>query len=164
MKTDFFLEKLGSRSKTWGKRLCFGRESPFFFVFLETMKERGSMYEYFPLCGSTRAAIPGRLLTKKLSNKNRFSEKKIFFDFVGRCFLVFSKRFRWVCKDFGSESWRKMMPRGQLSHPSKQINSNSIKLISFTRISRICFPENNIIINIYIPIDPSLLSAMQAVT
>ena len=131
-----FQGKLGLRSKTWGKRLCFGRESPVFFVFLETMKERGSMYEYFPLCGSTRAAIPGRLLTKEFSNKNRFSESLTFLDFFGGCFFVFSKRFRWVCKDFGSESWRKMMPRGQLSHPSNQINSNSIKLISFTRMSR----------------------------
>ena len=59
----------------------------FFSFFLETMKERGSMYEYFPLCGSTRAAIPGRLLTKEFSNKNRLSENLAFLDFFGRCFL-----------------------------------------------------------------------------
>jgi hypothetical protein len=42
------------------------------------MKERGSMYEHFPLCGSARAAIRGRLLTKEFSNKNLFPEKKRF--------------------------------------------------------------------------------------
>ena len=30
MKKCLFREKLGLRSKTWGKRLCFGRESPVF--------------------------------------------------------------------------------------------------------------------------------------
>ena len=30
-------------------------------VFEEQMKERGSMFEHFPLCGSARAAIQGRL-------------------------------------------------------------------------------------------------------
>ena len=44
-----FHEKLGLRSNTLGKRLCFGRESP---VFEEQMKERRSMYEHVPLCGS----------------------------------------------------------------------------------------------------------------
>ena len=39
-----FHDKLGSRSNTWGKRLCFGRECP---VFLESMEERGSMYFHF---------------------------------------------------------------------------------------------------------------------
>ena len=51
-------------------------------------------------------------------------------------FWVFSESFQWICNHFGSESWRKMLPRGQLSHPSNQINSNSIKLISFTRNRR----------------------------
>ena len=36
MKTDFSMEKLGSRSKTWGKRQCFGRESPVFLSFFRT--------------------------------------------------------------------------------------------------------------------------------
>ena len=40
------------------------------------------MYEHFPLCGSARAAIPGRLLTKEFSNKNRFSELLTFFGFL----------------------------------------------------------------------------------
>ena len=44
-----FHEKLGLRSKTWGKRLCFGRESP---VFEENMKERRSIDEHFALGGS----------------------------------------------------------------------------------------------------------------
>ena len=44
-----FHEKLGLRSKTPGKSHVFDRESP---VFEETMKERVSMHEHFPLCGS----------------------------------------------------------------------------------------------------------------
>ena len=58
--------------------------------FEETVKERGSMYEHFPLCGSARAAIPGRLLTKEFSNKNRFSEMLtllVFLRFCGRVIL-----------------------------------------------------------------------------
>ena len=55
-----------------------------FFVFVfEKMKERGSMYEHFPLCGSARAAVPGRLLTKEFSDNKWFSEKLTLFDFWG---------------------------------------------------------------------------------
>ena len=128
-----FHENLGSRSKTWGKRLCFGRESP---VFEESMKERGSMYEHFPLCGSAWAAIWGRLLTKEFSNTKSFFRKVDVFRFLGGWLWVFPKRFRWVCKDFGWEPWRKMMRRGQLSLLSNQINSFPLKSISFTRICR----------------------------
>ena len=46
-------EKLGLRSKHRVK-VFFDRRNQ---VFAETMKERGSMYEHFPLCGSARAAI-----------------------------------------------------------------------------------------------------------
>ena len=52
--------------------ICLGPESP---VCEETMKERGSMYEHFPLCGSARAAIRGRLLKKPFYTKHRFSEE-----------------------------------------------------------------------------------------
>ena len=41
------------------------------------------MYEHFPLCGSARAAIPGRILTKPFSDKNRFSEFVTFLVFLG---------------------------------------------------------------------------------
>ena len=119
MKTYFFMEKLGSRSKSWGKRLCFGRESLVFSVFLEKMKERGSMYEHFPLCGSAWAAIWGRLSTKPFSNSKLVFRKVYIFKFFWRWFQVFPKWFRWVCKDFGLEPWRKMMRRGQLSILSK---------------------------------------------
>ena len=73
--------------------LCFGRESQFFCFFLETMKERRSMYEYFPLCGSASAAIPGRLLTKEFSNKNRSSENLTFLDFLEGVFWCFRRDF-----------------------------------------------------------------------
>ena len=61
-----FHGKLGLIS-TWGKRLCFGREST---VFEETMKEIGSIDEHFPLCGSAWGAIWGRLSKKDLFKKN----------------------------------------------------------------------------------------------
>ena len=101
-----FQEKLGLRSKTWGKSPFFHRRSQ---VFKETMKERGSMYEHFPLCGSAWAAIRGRLLKKQFCTKYRFSEKLTFWGFSGGCFLVFPNRFCWMCRDFGLEPWRKMM-------------------------------------------------------
>ena len=44
----FVHEKLGLRSKHRIKVSFFGRNQ----VFAESMKERGSMYEHFPLCGS----------------------------------------------------------------------------------------------------------------
>ena len=116
------------------------------------MKERGSMCEQFPLCGSAWAAIWGQLLKKPFCTKHRLSDFFTFFYFFGRWFWVFPKRFRWVCKDFGLEPWRKMMRRGQLSILSNQINSNSIKLISFTGIcQKSVFRKNNIIIPIIFP-------------
>ena len=58
----------------------------------------------------------------------------------------------WICKDFGLEPWRKMMRRGQLSFLSNQINSNQLKLISFTGDFRKSgFRENHIIIPIQFP-------------
>ena len=84
----FFHEKLVLRSKTWGKSPCFYCKSP---VFEESMKERGSTYEHFPLCGSAWAAIWGRLLKKPFCTKHRFSENVtclgVFgnFGFVGVC-------------------------------------------------------------------------------
>ena len=50
----FFHEKLGLRSKHRVTTPVFDRRNQ---VFAESMKERGSMYEHFPLCGSARAAI-----------------------------------------------------------------------------------------------------------
>ena len=44
-----FHDKLGLRSKTPGKTNVVDRESP---VFEEKMKERGSIDEHVPLCGS----------------------------------------------------------------------------------------------------------------
>ena len=85
----FFHEKLGLRLKTWGKRLCFGRESP---VFEETMKERGSMHEHFPLCGSARAAIRGRLLKKEFSNNKSVFRKCGVSSLFGRVILGVSKK------------------------------------------------------------------------
>jgi hypothetical protein len=79
-----FHENLGSRSKTWGKRSFFGRENP---VFKESMKVRGSMYEYFASGGSARAAVGGRLLKKPFWSKHRFSENVSFFDIFGRVHL-----------------------------------------------------------------------------
>ena len=112
-------EKLGLRSNTWGKRLCFGRKSP---VFEESMKERRSMYEHFPLCGSAWGAIWSRLLKKPFCTKHWFSENVTFFDLFWEWFWVFSKRCRWVCRDFGLEPRREMMRGGQLSFWRKSIN------------------------------------------
>ena len=72
-------EKLGLRSKHQVKVVFVDRRK---CVFAETMKERGSMYEHFPLCGSARAAVRGRLLTKPFSDKNRFSENLVSWDFL----------------------------------------------------------------------------------
>ena len=44
-----FHEKTGVEIKTPGKSPFFDRRNQ---VFAESMKERGSMYEHFPLCGS----------------------------------------------------------------------------------------------------------------
>ena len=65
-----FHEKLRLKSKTPNKSNAFDRESP---VFEERMKERGSMYEHCPLCGSARAAIRGRI------SKKEFPKKQIAF-------------------------------------------------------------------------------------
>ena len=45
----YFHEKLGLKSKTPGKSVFVDCKSA---VFEEKMKERGSMHEHFPLCGS----------------------------------------------------------------------------------------------------------------
>ena len=98
--------------KTPGKSKFFYRRNQ---VFAESIKEKGSMYEHFPLCGSAWGAIWGRLLKKEFSDKNRFSHLLTFLDFLGGWFCAFPNRFLWVCRDFGLEPWRKMMRRGQLS-------------------------------------------------
>ena len=54
-------------------------------------------------------------------SQNICSEKLTFFGFLGR-FFVCSNILRWVCKDFGLESKRKMLPGSQLSFLSNQIN------------------------------------------
>ena len=76
-----FHEKLGLRSNTWGK-------NPFFYrgnqVSEETMKERGSMYEHFPLCGSAWGAIWSRLLKKMSSFFSHFYKYYILGYFVFR--------------------------------------------------------------------------------
>ena len=114
-----FSWKTGVEIKTPGKSSFFDRRN---HVFAESMKERGSMYEHFPLCRSAWGAIWGRLLKKPFCTKHRFLEMLMFFGFFGGWFWVFPKRFLWVCKDFGSEPRRKMMRRGQLSLLSNQIN------------------------------------------
>ena len=67
-------EKLGLRSKHRVKVIFEMKKC----VFAESMEERGSMYEHFPLCGSARGTIWGRLVKKEFSNKNRFSENVTF--------------------------------------------------------------------------------------
>ena len=113
-------EKLGLRSKHRVQIRFFRRNQ----VFAESMKERGSMYEHFPLCGSAWAAIWGRLVKKEFSDKKSGFRKVYVFCFVcfWGCFLVFPKRVWRICNRFGSESWRKMMRRGQVSILSNQIN------------------------------------------
>ena len=73
-----FEEKLGLILNTWSKRLCFGPKSP---VFEETMKERGSMYEHFPLCRSAWGAIWGRLLQIEFSPKTVFRHGDVLWFF-----------------------------------------------------------------------------------
>ena len=79
MKTDLSWKNLGRDQNREVKGYVLVVKVQLFTVFFEQMKERGSTYERFPLCGSARAAIPGRLLTKEFSNKNRFSENLSFF-------------------------------------------------------------------------------------
>ena len=59
---------------------------------------------------------------KSFPTENRFSEILTFLDFFGGWFWVFSKRFQWVCRDFGLEPRRQMLLGGQLSFLSNQIN------------------------------------------
>ena len=94
MKSYFFMENWGRDQNIEVKGYVLVVKVQFFPFFLEKMKERGSMYEHFPLCGSARAAVRGRLLTKPFSDQNRVSENVTFLDFFGGCFLVLSKRFR----------------------------------------------------------------------
>ena len=89
---------------------------------------------------------------KSFPIKNRLSENVTFLGFFGGWVWVFSKRFCWICKDFGLEPRREMMRRGQLSFLSNQINSFQLKLIMSTRICRKSgFRKHNIIIPIQFP-------------
>ena len=72
----FFMKNWGWDHK-YRVKVHFYNQSP---VFEERMKERGSMYEHFPLCGSAWGAIWGRLLKKQFSNNNCFSENSTFLD------------------------------------------------------------------------------------
>ena len=72
--------------KNWGwdqthrvyKSPLFDRKSP---VFEESMKERWSTYEHFPLCGSAWGAIWGRLLKKEFPPQIGFQKSWCFWTF-----------------------------------------------------------------------------------
>ena len=61
--------KTGVEIKNLRYKSVFERKSQ---VFEESIKERGSMYEHFPLCGSAWGAIWGRLSKKKFYRKSVF--------------------------------------------------------------------------------------------
>ena len=117
----FFQDKLGLRSKTWGKRLCFGRESP---VFEESMKERRQCTSIFHF--ADRPEVPYEVDFWR----NSFTDKTVFKKIVfGRWFWTFPHIFLHCCNQFGLEPWRKMMRGCWLSFSSNQINWFQFKLI-----------------------------------
>ena len=97
----FFMKNWGW-DQTHEVQIRFYRTS---LVFEESMKERWSMYEHFPLCGSAWAAIWGRLFKKEFSNtKSVFRKFDVFFNFVEGDFGCFRRDF---CKFVRILAWNR---------------------------------------------------------
>ena len=97
MKSYFFMEKLGSRSNSWGKRLCVGRESLFFSGFLRKDERKRINVRAFSTLRigqscRTRSTFDETVFRQKSVFRN-FDVFLCFWDFLGGWFWAFSKRF-----------------------------------------------------------------------
>ena len=94
MKTYFFMEKLGSRSKSWGKRLCFGRESPVFSsLFLEGWKKEDQCTSIFHFADRPELPYEVDFWRKSFPIKIGFRKIVRFCAFLECVFLCFSRDF-----------------------------------------------------------------------
>ena len=110
-KKMFFHEKLGLRSKTWGKNPLFIAKVKFL---KKVWKKEDQCTVIFPLADRPEVPYEVDFWRKSFPATNRFSENLLLGDFLWRWFGVFPKRFWWICKDFGLEPRRQMLLWGSI--------------------------------------------------